>query len=89
MPETMRMKKWGTNEGRTMREKCMDAHPTEDEPINQMPMPFNWGMDVNKSNGISPVVSMDTRPTEHVDKVTIPPPAIYGPCDLSTLCSGT
>ena len=67
----------------------MDAHPTEDKPTNQMPMPFNWARDVNKSNGISPVVSMDTRPTEHIDKVMIPPPAIYGPCDLSTLCLGT
>ena len=79
----------GTNKERTMREKCIDAHPVEDNPTNRTPMPFNWARDVDKSNGVSQVVSMDTRPTKYVDEVMISLPVAYDPCDLSALWSGT
>ena len=54
----------------------------------------DWATDVNESNGLSPVVSMDMRPTEHIDEVTteastLPPLVAYGPCNLSALCLGT
>ena len=78
-----------TSKEETMRERCTDAHPMEDDPTNRMPMPFNWAKDVDESTGVSPVVSMDMRPTKHVNTVMIPPPAIYGPRDLSALCTGT
>ena len=44
----------------------------------------DWAMDVDESNGLSPVVSMDTRPTEHVNEATteastLPPLVTYGP----------
>ena len=77
-----------TNE-ETTGEKCMDAHPTEDDPTNWTPMPLDWAKDVDESNGVSPVVSVDTRPTKYIDKAMIPPPVPYGPRDLSALCLGT
>ena len=54
----------------------------------------DWATDINESNGLSPVVSMDMRPTEHIDKATtevstLPLLVAYGPHDLSALCSGT
>ena len=54
-----------------------------------MPMPFDWARDINKSNCVSPVVSVDTMPTKYVDKAMIPPSVTYGPHDLSALFSGT
>ena len=73
----------------------MDGHPMEDESTNQTPVLFDWAMDINKSNGLSPVVTMVMKPTVHVNKVMAKaPPAptlsvVYGPWDLSALCSGT
>ena len=87
MPESW--VKMTVNEEETMREKCMDAHPMEDNPTNLIPMPFDWARDVDESTGISPVASMDRRPTEHINTATIPPPAIHSPHDFSALCSGT
>ena len=54
----------------------------------------DWAMDVDESNGLSLVVSMDTRPTEHVNKVMteasiLPPLVTYGPHNLSALYLGT
>ena len=63
-----------TNEERPTREACTDGHPMEDDPTNQTPIPLDWAKDINESHGVRPVVSMDTRPTEYVDKATIPPP---------------
>ena len=49
-------------EEETTREKCTDAHPTDDDPTNQMPMPLNWAKDVDEFNGVRPVVSVDMSP---------------------------
>ena len=78
-----------TNEERPTREACTDGHPMEDDPTNRTPMPLNWAKDVDESYGVRPVVSVDMRPTEYIDKATIPPPVPYGPHDLSALYSGT
>ena len=79
----------GETNKETTGEECTDAHPTDDDPTNQMPTPLDWAKDVDESNRVRPVVSMDMRPTEYVDKVMIPLPVPYGPCDLSALWSGT
>lgn len=79
----------GETNKETTGEECTDAHPTDDDPMNWMPMPLDWAKDIDESNGVRPVVSMDTRPTEYINKVMIPPPVPYGPCDLPALWSGT
>ena len=93
-PETVRMTplesqaRGETNE-ETTGEECMDAHPTDDDPTNWMPTPLDWAKDVDEPYGVRPVVSVDMRPTEYVDKATIPLPVPYDPRNLSALRSGT
>ena len=53
----------GETNKETTGEECMDAHPTDDDPTNRTPTPHDWAKDVDESNGVRPVVSMDTRPT--------------------------
>ena len=83
-----------TEKEETKGEAYTDAHPMEDEPTNQTPVPFDWAMDVNESNGLSPVVSIDARPTKHTKVMAKAPaaptmPVAYSPCDLSALWLGT
>lgn len=51
----------GETNKETTGEECTDAHPTDDDPTNWMPMPLDWAKDIDESNGVRPVVSMDTK----------------------------